>query len=111
MAAGEVKSIAEHWDVLWYILMAVLGLSVSVVGVGVGETLRRLSRIEKKQDEQRDIHENCRLNLLSKEEFKDWRDKDFAKWQDGRDGPGGLWHAFNNHTHVGIDGSGKVIKS
>jgi hypothetical protein len=104
MAAGEVMSIAEHWDVLWYFL-------IIVVGGGVGETLRRLARMEKKQDEQRAIHENCRLTLLSKQEFKDWKDTDFANWREGRDGPGGLWHALNNHSHVGVEGPGKVIKT
>jgi hypothetical protein len=82
-----------------------------VTTLGIGETLRRLIRMEKKQDEARETHNQCRLSLLSKKEFQDWKEGDFTKWQSGRDGPDGLWHALNNHSHVGIEGDGKVIKT
>lgn len=97
-------SVAEHWDLLWYLV-------VVLVGGGIIETLRRLRSIEKKQDAQMEIHAQCRLTLLSKEEFRQWKETDFTKWQNGRDGPEGLWHAINNHSHVGIEGSGKVVKT
>ena len=98
------KSVYEHADLLLY-LVGVL------VSAGVIETLRRLVRMEKKQDDQRTIHEQCRLTLLSKEDFNQWKTHDFSDWKEGRDGPDGLWHALNNHSHVGIQGDGKVIKT
>ena len=100
----QPSSIAEHWDILWYLV-------VVLVGGGIVETLRRLSRIEKRQEEQISTHTQCRLSLLSKQEFREWVDGTFSKWQEGRDGPEGLWHALNNHSHVGIKGSGKVVKT
>lgn len=102
--AGEIKSVAEHWDVLWYIVTL-------LVSGAIVETLRRLSRIERKQDEQRAIHENCRLTLMSKDDFKYWQTHEFKEWKDGRDGPEGLRHALNKHSHIGIEGSGKVVKT
>ena len=102
--AGEIKSMSEHTDLLLYLVGVLLG-------GGVLETLRRLVRMEKKQDEQRATHEQCRLTLLSKEDFNRWKVTDFKDWKEGRDGPDGLWHALNNHSHVGVDGSGKVVKT
>lgn len=102
--ANEIKSMAEHTDLLLYIVGVLLS-------GGVVQTLRQLARIEKKQDEQRATHEQCRLTLMSKEDFNHWKLTDFKEWKEGRDGPDGLWHALNKHSHVGIDGSGKVVKT
>ena len=82
----------------------------TLAALGVGETLLRLRRMEKKQDEQRSTHEQCRLTLMSKQEFGDWETKVFSPWKIGRDGPEGLWDVINHHSHQGIDGDGKVVR-
>jgi len=105
--ANSVTHEALFMEVIRYTLW-IIGV---ITALGIGETLRRLIRMEKKQDEAREVHNQCRLTLLSKEEFNHWKVTDFKEWKDGRDGPDGLWHALNNHSHVGIDGSGKVVKT
>ena len=105
--ANPVTHEALYLEVIRYAFW-VIGI---VTTLGIGETLRRLIRMEKKQDEAREIHNNCRLTLLSKAEFDYWKATDFSGWKVGRDGPDGLWHALNNHSHVGIDGLGKVVKT
>jgi hypothetical protein len=97
-------SMAEHWDLLWYLV-------VVLMAGGIIETLRRLMNIERKQDEATKTHNQCRLTLLSKQDFKDWKENDFKKWQEGRDGPEGLWHAINSHSHQGLDEKSKVVKT
>jgi len=99
MTAATPTSIAEHWDLLWYLVVA-------LVAGGIIEQLRRLVRMEKKQDEQIATHAQCRLELMSKKEFKEV----FDPWMAGRDGPEGLWHAINFHSHKGIMGPGEVVK-
>ena len=81
-------------DLLWYLV-------VVLVAGGIVETLRRLSRIEQKQDEQSEIHSNCRATLLSKNDFKEWT----IQWSKGREE---IWNAINHHDH---DTNGKVFRS
>jgi hypothetical protein len=108
MAVGEVKSIAEHWDVLMYLVVGLMSIVGVLLSFGAVETLRRLSRMEGKQDLQQSVHEECRRNLMSKIDFLRWVEVDFSEWKKGRDG---LWNAINHHSHEGVQGDGKVLKT
>jgi hypothetical protein len=101
--ANPVTHEALYLEVIRYALW-IIGI---VTTLGIGETLRRLIRMEKKQDEQREVHNQCRLTLLSKADFAHWKDHDWSEWKRGRED---LWDCVNRHTHVGIDGDGKVVK-
>lgn len=87
-------SAVNHVDILWYLV------TVLAAG-GIGETLRRLYRIEKKQDEQVETHSKCRESLMRREDFYKWVDN----WKPGRDE---LWKAVNHHKH---DSEGKVTRT
>jgi hypothetical protein len=99
-----------HEPVYLEILKYAAYLIAALAMIGVGETLRRLIRIEKKQDEQVETHNQCRMTLLSKADFNDWQTQIFNPWKLGREGPGGLWDEINHHSHKGIEGPGEVIK-
>jgi hypothetical protein len=83
-------------EIIRYALYAVAVLTT----LGIGEILRRLYSIEKKQDKQNS-------SLMLKQDFQDWKDGDFREWKDGRDE---LWNEFNHHSHEGIVGSGRVVR-
>lgn len=88
-----------YLEVIRYLLY----VAGAITSLGVVEILRRLYNIEKKQDKQNS-------SLMLKQDFKDWKDKDFHEWKEGRDGQGGLWDSINHHSHEGIIGEGKVVK-
>ena len=73
-----------------------------VTTLGIGETLRRLIRIEKKQDESKDHCLICKEGL--REEFIN-----HSVWEDWKKGRDPLWNAVNHHTHE--VGTGRVVKS
>lgn len=47
-------------------------IAVTFIGIGVGDVIRRLYRMEKKQDEQTQMEAACRLDL--KENYARWSD-------------------------------------
>ena len=88
------QSAINHLDVLWYLVTV-------LAAAGIGETLRRLYRIEKKQDEQVATHDKCKETLMRKDEFQTW----FINWEKGRTD---IWQIINHHKH---DGEGKVTRT
>ena len=92
MAAPD--SVVNHVDILWYLVTI-------LAAAGIGETLRRLYRIEKKQDEQVDVHGKCRDTLMRRDDFQAW----FVEWKKGRDD---IWGIINHHKH---DTDGKVTRT
>lgn len=87
------EDLAEHTGAL----VIIAGF---LAALGIGETLRRLSRIERKQDEQVQTHAECRQSLMSKDDFKAW----FDDWKLGRSD---IWNVIDHHKH---DLDGKVTR-
>ena len=94
--AAPAQNEALYLEIIRYALW-VIGV---VTTLGIGETLRRLIRMEKKQDEQVETHSKCRESLMRREDFYKWVDN----WKPGRDE---LWKAVNHHKH---DAAGTVTK-
>ena len=86
----SVPNESLYLEIIRYVLYAVAVLTT----LGIGETLRRLYNIEKKQDKQNSA-------LLLKEDFQNWKDKE---WRPGREN---LWNKINHHKHDAVDGSVK----
>jgi len=87
--AGEVRSIAEHWDLLWVIVCGLFGVVLFLIW-------QIIRRIEK-------AIENILLCL------KEIADKYvpmgmFTEWKTGR---ADLWKALNKHCH---DNKGRVVR-
>jgi hypothetical protein len=87
--AGEVKSIAEHWDVLWVVVCGLFGVVVFLIW----QTIRRIER----------AIESIFACLREMSE-KYVSDKDFTEWKSGRVD---IWSAINKHTH---DTKGRVVR-
>ena len=97
LSTGSITNESTYLEVIRYTLYAVALLTT----LGIGETLRRLYNIEKKQDQQA-------ASRLLKSDFDAWINGPFKEWKEGRDGPDGLWHAINHHAH---DTQGRVTKT
>ncbi len=67
VGAGAVQSIAHHWDLLWYLL-------VVIVGAAAIELRLAFYRMCKKQDKFLEKYTACQLNLpdtyVNKEDYK-----------------------------------------
>ena len=88
--AGEVRSIAEHWDVLWIIVCGLFGLVTFLIW----QTIKRIEKaIENIFGCLKDISE------------KYVTDKAFCEWKVGREA---LWKRLNRHAH---DDKGRVVTS
>ena len=85
----------ELGDIIWYGFCGLLVL-------GVSETLRRLYRIEKKQDGFKIECPKCKEEMKKEMVSKEYMDK----WEEGRQP---LWDALKYHSHKGIEGTGEVI--
>jgi hypothetical protein len=95
--------LAEHTGTL----ISLLGLVAGIAGLLFW---RMFVRIESKIDQFlkwiTDFIEKCAAcQIKQKEDFVD--KKSFEVWQDGRNGPGGLWEVINHHSH---DPKGRVTR-
>lgn len=74
----RVKSIAEHWDLLWYIV-------VVLIGAVNGLIWRTINRMEARQEDFIRMHSACREALpkeyVTKEELKEIKNDRADKWK------------------------------
>ena len=75
---ADVKSIAEHWDILWVLVVGLFGIVLFLIW-------RIISRIEKSIEKIYD----CMANMVSRAEF--------AEWKTGRTD---LKMTVENHSHA-----------
>jgi len=96
---GEVKSIAEHWDVLYVLLSA-------VVIIGLGELRYAIHRYVKKQEDLAEKHRTCQLEVTQKFAEVDKITTDITEIkQDRKD----KWQRkFFPHTHYSSGEGGGV---
>ena len=102
------KDLAEHVGML----VVLLGLFSGLCGFFFW---RLITRLEKKLDEIglwiMKFIEKCAV-CKGEQDGKFVHQKDFDEnWRPGRNAPGGLWEAINNHSHEGISGSGRVVRT
>jgi hypothetical protein len=75
---GSVKSMAEHWDLLWFLV-------VVLIGVALAELRLAFYNICKKQNRLIDFHNQCQKNLpkeyVTREEFKKLEEDRTKRWE------------------------------
>ncbi len=76
-------------EIVWYLLLLIVGAAFVELRWTIRKMIVKLDELPEK--------------YVTKEYMN--------KWEVGRDGPEGLWHAINKHSHAGIEGSGKVTRS
>ena len=88
--AGEVKSIAEHWDVLWVVVCGLFGVVIFLIW----QTIKRIEKaIEGIYLCLKEISEKYVPIAL------------FTEWKAGRSE---IWQALNRHSH---DEKGRVVRN
>ena len=75
-------------EIIWYVLLGIVALVFAELRWAIHRFMNKIDEIPDKYV------------------TKDYMDK----WEVGRDGPGGLWHVVNTHSHKGIEGKGEVIR-
>lgn len=108
---GAPESMAQHWDLLWYVLTAAAGVIVGLAGLLNAMAWRIISRLEKTVERTSEQFQqflkdcgNCKLEQNNKFVGR----HEFDEWKDGRLEPGGLWDTLNHHRH---DKDGNVVRT
>jgi hypothetical protein len=80
------KSVADHWDILWYLVVILLGAALAEIRIF-------LYKLAKNQEDLKNLHTECQLNLkdhyISASAFNSLLQERKTMWRD----------IFFPHTH------------
>lgn len=91
IAPGSVKSIAEHWDLLWFIVVILIGVLVTELRIA-------FHKMCKKQDKLIDLHNQLPEKYVALKEFEELKEDRIKRWD----------KYFFPHTHYPEETGGGV---